>query len=66
MGATRKLPKGLRYISDKEQAVDQQVRSVAQLLQIETLLNRLPKQLSGGQRQRVALEKRSRVIPKCF
>jgi len=45
---TRSFPKGLRYITDRERAVDQQV-PVASLLQIEFLLNRLPKQLSGGQ-----------------
>ncbi|MEH2367339.1 ABC transporter ATP-binding protein [Nostoc sp.] len=66
VGATRKLPKGLRYTSDKERAVDQQVRSVAQLLQIETLLNRLPKQLSGGQRQRVALGRAIARDPQVF
>jgi len=43
------------YITDRERAVDQQVLTVASLLQIESLLNRLPKQLSGGQKQRVAL-----------
>ncbi|MEH2379207.1 MAG: ABC transporter ATP-binding protein [Nostoc sp.] len=66
VGATRNLPKGLRYISDKERAVDEQVRSVAQLLQIETLLNRLPKQLSGGQRQRVALGRAIARDPQVF
>ncbi|MDZ8024035.1 MAG: ABC transporter ATP-binding protein [Nostoc sp. DedQUE11] len=66
VGATRKLPKGLRYVSDKERAVDEQVRSVAQLLQIETLLNRLPKQLSGGQRQRVALGRAIARDPQVF
>nr|WP_230968238.1 ABC transporter ATP-binding protein [Nostoc sp. WHI] len=66
VGATRKLPKGLRYISDKERSVDKQVRSVAQLLQIETLLNRLPKQLSGGQRQRVALGRAIARDPQVF
>ncbi|MEH2011595.1 ABC transporter ATP-binding protein [Nostoc sp.] len=66
VGATRKLPKGLRYISDKERAVNEQVRSVAQLLQIETLLKRLPKQLSGGQRQRVALGRAIARDPQVF
>ncbi|MEH1839859.1 MAG: ABC transporter ATP-binding protein [Nostoc sp.] len=64
--ATRNLPKGLRYISEKERAVNEQVRSVAQLLQIETLLNRLPKQLSGGQRQRVALGRAIARNPQVF
>ncbi|MDB9374953.1 ABC transporter ATP-binding protein [Nodularia sphaerocarpa] len=66
VGVTRKLPKGLRYISDKERQVDQQVRNVAQLLQMETLLNRLPKQLSGGQRQRVALGRAIARDPQVF
>ena len=35
--------------------IDSQVRSVADRLRIEALLDRLPKALSGGQRQRVAL-----------
>jgi multiple sugar transport system ATP-binding protein len=66
VGVTKKLPKGLRYISDKERAIYEQVRSVAQLLQIETLLNRLPKQLSGGQRQRVALGRAIARDPQVF
>ncbi|MDF5710661.1 MAG: ABC transporter ATP-binding protein [Nostoc sp. S4] len=66
VGATKNLPKGLRYISDKERAVDEQVRSVAHLLQIETLLKRLPKQLSGGQRQRVALGRAIARNPQVF
>jgi multiple sugar transport system ATP-binding protein len=66
VGVTRKLPKGLRYISDKERAVHERVRDVAHLLQIETLLNRLPKQLSGGQRQRVALGRAIARNPQVF
>ncbi|KYC41703.1 sugar ABC transporter ATP-binding protein [Scytonema hofmannii PCC 7110] len=66
VGMTKKLPKGLRYISDKERAVDERVRYVAQLLQIEALLNRLPKQLSGGQRQRVALGRAIARNPQVF
>ncbi|MDZ8056016.1 MAG: ATP-binding cassette domain-containing protein [Aulosira sp. ZfuCHP01] len=66
VGMTRSLPKGLRYISDKEREVEQRVRNVAQLLQIEALLNRLPKQLSGGQRQRVALGRAIARNPQVF
>ncbi len=66
VGVTRKLPKGLRYLSEKERAVHEQVRYVAQLLQIEALLNRLPKQLSGGQRQRVALGRAIARNPQVF
>ncbi|AFZ21008.1 ABC transporter ATP-binding protein [Allocoleopsis franciscana] len=63
---TRSLPKGIRYFSDKEKAVDEQVRRVAQLLQIEPLLHRLPKHLSGGQRQRVALGRAISRNPQVF
>jgi multiple sugar transport system ATP-binding protein len=66
VGVTKKLPKGLRYLSAKERIVEQQVLNVAQLLQIETLLNRLPKQLSGGQRQRVALGRAIARNPQVF
>ncbi|MGI2904144.1 ABC transporter ATP-binding protein [Tolypothrix sp. VBCCA 56010] len=66
VSVTRKLPKGLRYISEKERAVNQQVRYVANLLQMEGLLNRLPKQLSGGQRQRVALGRAIARNPQVF
>ncbi len=66
VGITRSLPKGLRYLSDKEKAVDEQVRTVAHLLQIEPLLNRLPKQLSGGQKQRVALGRAIARNPQVF
>lgn len=63
---TRSLPRGLRYLSEKEKAVDKQVRNVAGLLQIEQLLNRLPKQLSGGQKQRVALGRAISRNPQVF
>ncbi len=66
VGMTRKLPKRLRYLSPKERTVEQQVWNVANLLQIETLLNHLPKQLSGGQRQRVALGRAIARNPQVF
>jgi multiple sugar transport system ATP-binding protein len=53
--ATRHLPKALRYETDRERQIRQHVYKVAEMLQIEGLLQRLPKQLSGGQKQRVAL-----------
>ena len=63
---TRSLPKGLHYRSDREKQIEQQVLKVAQLLQIEPFLNRLPKQLSGGQRQRVALGRAIARNPQVF
>lgn len=64
--ATRKLPKQMRYLSQKEQTVQRQVQRVAELLQIELLLDRLPKQLSGGQKQRVALGRAIARDPQVF
>ncbi len=66
VGMTRSLPKGLRYTTGCEQVVDQRVRGVATLLQIESLLKRLPKQLSGGQKQRVALGRAIARNPQVF
>lgn len=63
---TRPLPKGLRYLSPLERMVDRRVREVAQMLQIEDLLERLPKQLSGGQKQRVALGRAMARNPRVF
>lgn len=66
VGMTRSLPKGLRYMTGRERTVDQRVRSVSQMLQIDSFLNRLPKQLSGGQRQRVALGRAIARNPQVF
>ncbi|MEQ9355274.1 ABC transporter ATP-binding protein [Coleofasciculus chthonoplastes] len=63
---TRSLPKRWRYRCDRERAIDDQVRYVAKLLQIEPLLHRLPKQLSGGQKQRVALGRAIARNPQVF
>ncbi|BCW95292.1 MAG: ABC transporter ATP-binding protein [Fimbriimonadales bacterium] len=46
--------------------IDARVRQVAQMLEIESLLHRLPKELSGGQRQRVALARAIVRQPKVF
>ncbi len=66
VGTTRSLPKGLRYLSAKEKVINQRVKHVAQLLQIDTLLTRLPKELSGGQKQRVALGRAIARNPQVF
>lgn len=66
VSVTRKLPLGLRYVSDKERVVNERVVDVAKLLQIEKLLNRYPKELSGGQRQRVALGRAIARNPQVF
>ncbi|HIK54463.1 MAG TPA: ABC transporter ATP-binding protein [Synechococcales cyanobacterium M55_K2018_004] len=66
VSATRSLPKGLRYMTDRERAIAQRVQTVAQMLQIEPLLDRFPKQLSGGQKQRVALGRAMARNPQVF
>jgi len=53
----RKVPKSTRKVA---------VAKVAELLQIEPLLNRKPAQLSGGQRQRVAMGRALVRDPKIF
>jgi multiple sugar transport system ATP-binding protein len=63
---TRSLPAQFRYWNAQERWVDQRVRTVAQMLQIETLLDRLPRQLSGGQKQRVALGRAMARNPQVF
>ena len=46
---------GLKVAKTNADTVDQKVRHAAKVLQLEPLLERLPKELSGGQRQRVAI-----------
>lgn len=64
--ATRGFPPRFRYLSEREKQIQEQVFKVAKLLQIEPLLERLPKQLSGGQRQRVALGRAIARNPQVF
>lgn len=65
-GLTRAFPKQFRYHSTTEASINQKVQEVAQLLQLESLLNRLPKDLSGGQKQRVALGRAIARNPQVF
>lgn len=46
--------------------IEERVIKAAQILQIENLLNRKPKELSGGQRQRVAIGRAIVRNPKAF
>jgi multiple sugar transport system ATP-binding protein len=66
VAATRRLPPGLRFVSDAERMVDERVRAVAKMLQISPWLNRYPRQLSGGQKQRVALGRAMARNPQVF
>ncbi|GBD15982.1 sn-glycerol-3-phosphate import ATP-binding protein UgpC [bacterium HR26] len=46
---------GLKLRKVPKQEIDRRVKEAAEILGIQDLLNRKPRQLSGGQRQRVAL-----------
>ena len=46
---------GLRQAKVAKAEIDQRVREAAKILQLEELLERMPRALSGGQRQRVAI-----------
>ncbi len=57
---------GLRMRKFASKSIDDKVKRAAQVLGIESLLERRPKQLSGGQRQRVAVGRAIVRDPKCF
>ncbi len=53
--AGRGLPRVLRVPSSREERIAQRIQDVANTLELDHLLDRMPKELSGGQKQRVAL-----------
>jgi multiple sugar transport system ATP-binding protein len=53
--ASRGLPAPLRIPSSRETRIEARIQEVAATLELDHLLDRLPKELSGGQKQRVAL-----------
>ena len=55
---------GLKLARQEKQTVDERVRQTAKILQLDGLLERLPKALSGGQRQRVAIGRAMAREPK--
>ncbi|EIM28466.1 ABC transporter ATP-binding protein [Microvirga lotononidis] len=57
---------GLELAKASKAQIDAKVREAARLLQIDTLLDRKPRQLSGGQRQRVAIGRAIVRDPKVF
>jgi len=57
---------GLKLRKFPKKEIDQRVQDAAEILGIENLLKRKPKQLSGGQRQRVAVGRAIVRKPKVF
>ena len=57
---------GMKLAKAGEDEIRRRVMEAAKLLQIEHLLDRLPKQLSGGQRQRVAIGRAIVRDPRVF
>ncbi|MBL9050345.1 MAG: ATP-binding cassette domain-containing protein, partial [Tabrizicola sp.] len=57
---------GMKLDKTSPEEIKKRVEAAAKLLQIDHLLDRLPKQLSGGQRQRVAIGRAIVREPKVF
>jgi multiple sugar transport system ATP-binding protein len=66
MTVYKNLAFGLKLAKTEQAEADRRIREAARMLQIEQLLERLPKQLSGGQRQRVAIGRAITRQPKIF
>ena len=66
MTVRENLSFSLKINKHSEDIINQKVENAANILKIENLLNRRPKELSGGQRQRVALGRAIVRDPKVF
>ncbi len=66
MTVAENLAFGLKLRGLPKTEVAKRIQDAAQMLELESVLQRLPKQLSGGQRQRVALGRALVRHPKVF
>lgn len=66
MTVYQNLAFGLKLRKIPKQEIDHRIRSTAEILAIDKLLNRKPPSLSGGQRQRVALGRAVVRRPRVF
>jgi multiple sugar transport system ATP-binding protein len=66
MTVYQNLEFGLKIGRTEKAEIDRRIREAARMLQIEHLLDRMPKQLSGGQRQRVAIGRALTRRPRIF
>jgi multiple sugar transport system ATP-binding protein len=66
MNVRRNLSFGLETRKVARPDIDRRIKEVAEILQIQDLLDRKPSQLSGGQRQRVAMGRAIARDPRIF
>jgi multiple sugar transport system ATP-binding protein len=66
MTVRQNLAFGLENLRTPRPEIERRVQQAAQMLQIEALLQRRPRQLSGGQRQRVAIGRAVVREPRIF
>lgn len=66
MKVRKNLSFGLRLMRTPKAEIERKTAEVARILEIEPLLDRLPKELSGGQAQRVALGRALIKQPEVF
>ena len=66
MTVRKNMSFGLRMRKTPKSEIEQRVNEAAEVLSLEPLLDRYPKQLSGGQRQRVAVGRAIVRQPKAF
>lgn len=66
MTVAKNMAFGLKLRKYPKDEIEKRVREAAEILSIESLLNRKPKELSGGQRQRVAVGRAIVRKPKAF
>jgi multiple sugar transport system ATP-binding protein len=66
MTVAENMSVGLRIAGTPKDVIAAKVGEVARILQLDALLQRLPRQLSGGQRQRVAIGRAIVRHPKVF
>jgi multiple sugar transport system ATP-binding protein len=66
MSVYQNMAFGLKMRRTPKAEIEKRVREAAEILSIESMLNRRPRELSGGQRQRVALGRAIVREPKVF